>query len=646
MAKMALVIGVSDYEPGLTPLPGSARDVEAMQRVLQQPDVGGFNEVKMLLNPTPQEMQEAIETLFSGRKKDDLVLLFFSGHGVKDDNGKLHLATRITRKTPQGELIRATAVPASFVQDIMSNSRSKRQVVILDCCFSGAFAEGWLAKDDGSVDVKSQLGGEGRAVLTSSTSTQYSFEQEGSDLSIYTRYLVEGIVTGAADIDSDGVVSIDELHEYAKGKVQEAAPAMKPEIYAVKEGYKIRLFQAPIEDPKLRYRKEVEHFAIRGMISVVGRNTLDALRDGLGLLPEVAAAIEDEVLKPYREYQKRLQRYEQVLVEAIGRESSLSSQTQNELKHLQRVLQLRDEDIALIEAQITSQKKAIQPLSEPKELIQAETSFRSEDVTLINPSNTVLAPSQAEITTPPRIRTPRIQPISATFLSNRKLLIGASIAISLAFVTYLGVTLSRDQPIESPASIGSPSSSSSSVSSLELYNQAFNKQNQGDKQGAIADYTQAIQINQDWGADNPDTNYYGIASTYLNRGLVHYLLGEFRPAFENFQQAISLKSDLAIAYYYRGLARYFSDADHKGAVRDLMQGIAINKNWGYTNPAANYFGRASAHFSLGDINSELGNIPEAIKNYQEAVPLFQKRGEILNAQKAQDRIKELQRRSQ
>jgi Uma2 family endonuclease len=38
-------------------------------------------------------------------------------------------------------LLRATAVPASFVHDIMNDSRSKRQVVILDCCFSGAFAE-------------------------------------------------------------------------------------------------------------------------------------------------------------------------------------------------------------------------------------------------------------------------------------------------------------------------------------------------------------------------------------------------------------------------------------------------------------------------------------------------------------------------
>lgn len=163
------------------------------------------------------------------------MLLYFSGHGVRDDSGKLHLATRPTRKNAQGELVKATAVEASFVQNIISNSRSKQQVIVLDCCFSGAFAEGLLAKDDSSVslEVKQQLGQEGRVVLTSSTSTQYSFEQQGSDLSIYTRYLVEGIETGAADLDGDGSISVDELHEYAKRKVQAAAPAMKPKIYVV-----------------------------------------------------------------------------------------------------------------------------------------------------------------------------------------------------------------------------------------------------------------------------------------------------------------------------------------------------------------------------------------------------------------------------
>jgi uncharacterized caspase-like protein len=58
----------------------------------------------------------------------------------------------------------------------MNDSRCKRQVVILDCCYSGAFAAGWQPKSGGAVDIKREFGGEGRAVLTSSTALQKSFE--------------------------------------------------------------------------------------------------------------------------------------------------------------------------------------------------------------------------------------------------------------------------------------------------------------------------------------------------------------------------------------------------------------------------------------------------------------------------------------
>jgi uncharacterized caspase-like protein len=260
MVKVALLIGVSQYGAGFNQLPAATKDVEEMQRVLLHRDMGDFKEVKSLIDPDPQEMGTAIENLFGGGSRDDLILLFFSGHGIKDEGGNLYLATRTTRKNERGGLIRSTAISARFIQEIMSDSRAKRQVVILDCCFSGAFGEGLLAKDDGSIDIRKQLGGEGRAVLTSSTSTQFSFEQQDAELSIYTRYLVEGIETGAADLDEDEVISVDELHEYASVKVQKAAPAMKPEIYTVKEGYKIIIAKVPIGDPKLKYRKEVERY--------------------------------------------------------------------------------------------------------------------------------------------------------------------------------------------------------------------------------------------------------------------------------------------------------------------------------------------------------------------------------------------------
>ncbi|MFN6571643.1 caspase, EACC1-associated type [Dendronalium sp. ChiSLP03b] len=359
MAKVALLIGISEYESNLTPLPAAAKDVEAMQRVLQNSEIGGFDEVKVLVNPQRQAMEEAIETLFDGRQKDDLLLLFFSGHGIKDESGKLYFATCNTRKNLQGRLVETTAVAASSVHRFMTTSRSKHQVVILDCCFSGAFAEGMLARDDGFVDVKNQLGGEGRAVLTSSTSTQYSFEQQGADTSTYTRYIVEGLETGAADWDEDGWISVDELHDYAAKKVQEAAPAMKPEIYPVKGGYKIKLAKAPTDDPKLKYRREVEYWVEggNGEISFIGRAALDGLQDGLELAPEEAAAIETEVLAPIEVYKKKLQRYEQALRKEIENEVPLSDRTRANLKRLQQVLGLRDEDIALIEAPIITEQK-------------------------------------------------------------------------------------------------------------------------------------------------------------------------------------------------------------------------------------------------------------------------------------------------
>jgi len=242
MTKVALLIGVSEYEAGLNPLPAAVKDIEAMQRVLLDPEMGGFDLVKPLANPDPQAMQYEIEILFDGRTKDDLVLLFFSGHGIKDAAGRLYFASRITRKNAKGDLIRSTAVPTSFVHDVMNNSRAKRQAVILDCCFSGAFDPSLQAKDDGSFDLQGQLGAEGRVVLASSSSTQYSFEQKGAELSIYTQYLVEGIETGAADHNKNGQISILDLHEYATKKVQEEVANVTPKIIVLRDkGFEIIL---------------------------------------------------------------------------------------------------------------------------------------------------------------------------------------------------------------------------------------------------------------------------------------------------------------------------------------------------------------------------------------------------------------------
>ncbi|MEH2398862.1 caspase, EACC1-associated type [Nostoc sp.] len=375
MAKVALLIGVSEYEAGLNPLPSAVKDVEGMRRVLVNPEMGDFAEadVTVLKNPQRQEMEDAIYNLYANREKDDLLLFYFSGHGVKVESGEFFFSTRRTSKN-QGKLIPTSAVSATNVHSWMKDSKSKRLVLILDCCFSGAFAKGLTAKDGGIIDLQQYLGGEGTAILAASTSMQYAWESDNLELSIYTHYLVEGIEKGAADIDGDGLIAVDELHRYAKSKVQEASPAMTPEFYPFKDGYRIFLAKSPKDDPSLKYRKEVERFNRAGKFTIPARRLLDSLRLTFNLASDVADAIEAEVQQPYREYQRKLEEYEATLVETIESEPTLSETTFNDLRDYQQHLGLRDEDVASIEARIIGQRKptlSVEQLPEPIKQNQA-----------------------------------------------------------------------------------------------------------------------------------------------------------------------------------------------------------------------------------------------------------------------------------
>ncbi len=360
MNKAALLIGVSEYESDFSPLPAARADTEAMSRVLRDPELGGFDQVSVLLDPSRQQMEQEIEILFSASHKDDLVLLYFSGHAVKDEMRRLYLTTTNTRKSNQ-RLVRSTAVSANFIQEVMSISRSRRQVIILDCSFSGAFARDMstvAVKGNDSIDVASQLGGSGRVILTSSSSVEYSFEQKESNLSIFTRFLVEGIATGVADQDMDGLITADELYQYARQRVLEVVPSMQPEIYVAREGYKIILARSPQDNPKLLYRKEVTNLTLERNkvdLSPVARRRLHVIRGRLGISEAEAGQIEEEILKPHRELQNRLEEYKNTFIEVVNDSGyPLDTDTISDLKDFQQLLGLREEDITEIEEQVIS----------------------------------------------------------------------------------------------------------------------------------------------------------------------------------------------------------------------------------------------------------------------------------------------------
>ncbi|MBE9067151.1 GUN4 domain-containing protein [Leptolyngbya cf. ectocarpi LEGE 11479] len=353
MGKFALLIGVSDYSENLPTLPSATQDVAAMKRMLGNPDLGGF-QVQTLLNPMREALAQNIERWLNSKQADDTVLLYFSGHGLKDEQRNLYIGATNTEKV-RGRLVLSTAFSANVLHDYLRFSRIKTQIVILDCCFSGAFGD-VLVKDDGEVALTEQLSAEGRVVLTSTSSVDYSFEEKESGLSIYTRYLVEGVEKGTADANGDGVITIDELHQFARRKVCEASPAMSPKLIALKdEGYRVVIAQAPKDEPELQYRKEVEKKVRSGKFTIPAQRKLMSLRRQCGLSDSVAAAIEAEVVAPYQEYERKLGDYCTTLKQSLEEEPSLSLLTIADLKDYQQHLGLRDEDVLHIEQSVAGQ---------------------------------------------------------------------------------------------------------------------------------------------------------------------------------------------------------------------------------------------------------------------------------------------------
>jgi uncharacterized caspase-like protein len=241
--RVALLVATDRYQDtGLSRLAAPASDAEQLAAVLRDTRIGGF-EVTTLYNEPHYVVARAIGKFYRDRRGDDLTLLYITGHGVKDDDGRLYLAMTDTDR----ENLPFTGVPSEQIRAAMEGSRSRQKVLILDCCYAGAFPAGLGVKGDPSVHALEQLGGSGCVVLTSSDAMQLSFEgnqvtQTGpaslrpEPSSLFTRYLIKGLRTGKADLDGDGDITLDELYSYVHDRVIDEQPLQRPKIKEDIEG--------------------------------------------------------------------------------------------------------------------------------------------------------------------------------------------------------------------------------------------------------------------------------------------------------------------------------------------------------------------------------------------------------------------------
>ncbi|SCG63010.1 caspase, EACC1-associated type [Micromonospora humi] len=244
--RRALIIANEAYaDPQFASLPGTVADADSLREVLENPAIGAFDDVRVLRNRTVHDVGRAVAVFFHNTEPDDLLLLHISAHGLKDAAGDLFFAARDSEH--DSHLIRATALSAADIRHEMADSRAKQIVVLLDCCYSGAFARDERARGAHDADLTGPFRGRGHVVITSCAGTELSFERDGQG--VFTRAVVDGLRTGRADRNGDGIVDTDELYRYVDERVHEVSRRQRPTLSVHRKQGVIRVAWAGREAP-------------------------------------------------------------------------------------------------------------------------------------------------------------------------------------------------------------------------------------------------------------------------------------------------------------------------------------------------------------------------------------------------------------
>lgn len=214
----ALLIGNSHYPDDADNLPdlkGPINDVSALGRVISQESISLFSpaDVKLLTDRQSYEISAGLEELLTTAKRDDVLLIYYSGHGITADNGSLLLCARNSRLDRR----LTTTVSAETITRMTDQSAAAITIIILDCCYAGAFKNG---------DVATELAGRGRYVLAATRSRERARDAEhGTGFSRFTGHLLRGL-QGAAGRPGASYVTVSDLYQYLCSGMAKDGPSV------------------------------------------------------------------------------------------------------------------------------------------------------------------------------------------------------------------------------------------------------------------------------------------------------------------------------------------------------------------------------------------------------------------------------------
>jgi WD40 repeat protein len=240
--RRALIIANGQYQdPGLSQLRSAESDARALADVLRYRSASFDEEnVRIVLNAPGSAMRAEVEEFFASDQTDELLLLYFSGHAIVGPQGELYLTATDTVPRNLG----TTAMSVRSIRAAIIRSGSPNIVLILDCP-TGDAAMG--VKELTAAPTATGSSGQQVAVL-SAPNAIHGLDEESSR---FTGLLIAGL-SGQADLDADGAISVQELYEYARRRWSEVGSGPRgpePSLTASGNGGAIVLTRQAADEP-------------------------------------------------------------------------------------------------------------------------------------------------------------------------------------------------------------------------------------------------------------------------------------------------------------------------------------------------------------------------------------------------------------
>lgn len=271
--RLAIIVGIDKYEAEeeIPILCGAENDAKEIFKRLTT--VADFKVPKNYFligkNATYRAILKAISDVFRRNLDNKLVLFYFSGHGILDENNEGYLAPYDT--DPDDPYV--CGINMEEFRDVINKSKNNASVlVILDCCYAGIATRGTRAvpelqtKNMYATQVKKLvespqqdnplISGRGKFILASSEASAVSREKndcidlensEPHTHGVFSYHFIEGLDGKAADPET-GIITIESLRKHIQNQMR--LEGRQTPIYSVAEASSIESIKIAISEKK------------------------------------------------------------------------------------------------------------------------------------------------------------------------------------------------------------------------------------------------------------------------------------------------------------------------------------------------------------------------------------------------------------